>query len=37
VDWDKITPLKAAKAIDHFLNGEEPWDFMRAKSEKRAA
>lgn len=37
VDWDKITPAKAAKAIDFYLNGEEPWDFMRPKSERRAA
>lgn len=36
VAWHKITPGKAAKAIDNFLTGVEPWDFMRPKGEKRA-
>lgn len=36
-NWDKITPAKAAKAIDNFLNGKQPWDFMRPKSERKAA
>lgn len=36
-DWDKITPTKAAKAIDNFLNGKEPWDFMRPKEQRKAA
>lgn len=32
----KITPNKAAKAIDNFLTGVEPWDFLRPKGTKIA-